>query len=162
MQIGFLDFGSVLHSHVATIENTIEFAKLIDELGFSRYWLAEHHENGIAWRSPEVLISVLAGFTDNIRIGTAGILLPLNSSLRVAHQFKMLSTLYPGRIDLGIAKGISSPDISNELLNGFSLEDTLKEHTTRVNKLCLFLNEELLLLVDKSRKFGFSQQIVLM
>lgn len=144
MQIGFLDFGSVIDSHVATIENTVEFAKLIDELGFSRYWLAEHHENGIAWRSPEVLISVLAGFTENIKIGTAGILLPLNSCLRVAQQFKMLSTLYPDRIDLGIAKGISSQDISSELLNGVDLEYTLKEHTTRVNKLCFFLKEEIL------------------
>lgn len=144
MEIGFLDFGSVVDSAVGTIESTIEFAKLIDELGFSRYWLAEHHENGIAWRSPEILLAVIAGFTERIKIGTAGILLPLNSSLRVAHQFKMLSTLYPGRIDLGIAKGISSENISKELLNGGDLEFTLKEHTTRVNKLCFFLKEEIL------------------
>lgn len=77
-------------------------------------------------------------------IGTAGVLLPLSSSLRVAHQFKMLSTLYPGRVDLGIAKGISSPNISSELLNGCDLEFTLKHHTARVNKLCLFLKEEIL------------------
>lgn len=144
MRIGFLDFGYVIESPVITLENTIEFAKLVDNLGFSRLWLAEHHENGIAWRGPEILMSIIAGFTENIRIGSAGILLPLNSSLRVAQQFKMLSTLFPDRIDLGIAKGISSPHISNELLNGFDFETTLMDHSMRVNSLCLYLKAQIL------------------
>ncbi len=63
MEIGFLDFGNVLGSHLSMIEHTVEFAQSIDKLGFSRYWLTEHQENGVAWRSPEILMSVLAGYT---------------------------------------------------------------------------------------------------
>ncbi len=140
MKIGFLDFGSVLESHTDTIAHTIEFAKLIDNLGFSRYWLAEHHEGEVAWRSPEIMISILAGYTENIKIGSAGVLLPLNSSLRLAQHFKMLATLFPERIDLGIAKGISTTSICKELLNDVSFEYTLSDHENRVKKLCWFLN----------------------
>lgn len=143
MNIGFLDSGPVIESSVATIEHTIEFAKRIDELGFSRFWLAEHQEKGVAWRSPEVLISIIAGYTENIRIGAAGVLLPLNNSLRIAQHFKMLSTLFPNRIDLGIAKGISSPAISSELLDGLDYVEMLKDHDNRFNKLCFFLKNEI-------------------
>jgi luciferase family oxidoreductase group 1 len=143
MKIGFLDFGSVLESHTNTIGHTIEFAKLIDDLGFSRYWLAEHHEGEVAWRSPEIMMSILAGYTENIRIGSAGVLLPLNSSLRLAQHFKMLATLFPDRIDMGVAKGISTINICKELLNDVSLEYTLKEHENRVKKLCWFLTTEI-------------------
>lgn len=143
MKIGFLDFGSVLESHSNTITHTIEFAKLIDELGFSRFWLTEHHEGDVAWRSPEIMIAILAGYTDSIKVGSAGVLLPLNSSLRLAQHFKMLATLFPERIDMGVAKGISSINICKELLNEVSYEYTFKEHENRINKLCWFLNNEI-------------------
>jgi hypothetical protein len=144
MKIGFLDFGAVLESHTNTIDHTIEFAKLIDDLGFSRYWLAEHHEGGVAWRSPEVMISILAGYTENIKIGSAGVLLPLNSSLRLAQHFKMLATLFPDRIDMGVAKGISTANICSELLNDVSFENTLRDHENRMKKLYWFLNTEII------------------
>ena len=91
--------------------NTIELAKRADQLGYHRYWLAEHHGTpGLACNSPEVLIGPVAAATSRIRVGSGGVMLPHYSPLKVAENFSMLSLLFPGRIDLGIgrAPGTSS------------------------------------------------------
>jgi luciferase family oxidoreductase group 1 len=87
------------------LRNTLDLAKLSDELGYNRYWLAEHHGTpGLACNSPEVLIGPVAAATSRIRVGSGGIMLPHYSALKVAENFGMLSNLYPGRIDLGIGR----------------------------------------------------------
>ena len=87
------------------IQSTIELARLADQLGYNRYWLAEHHGLlGLADASPEILLARLGAETKRIRIGTGGIMLPYYASFKIAEQFKMLEALYPGRIDLGLGR----------------------------------------------------------
>jgi luciferase family oxidoreductase group 1 len=87
------------------LANTVDLARLADELGYTRYWLAEHHNTaGIASSSPEVMIAHLATQTQRIRVGSGGIMLPNHSSLKVAETFKVLEALHPGRIDLGLGR----------------------------------------------------------
>ena len=87
------------------LRNTIELAKRADQLGYERYWLAEHHGTpGLACNSPEVMIGPVAQATSRIRVGSGGVMLPHYSPLKVAENFSMLSGLFPGRIDLGIGR----------------------------------------------------------
>ncbi len=84
---------------------SIEHARRADELGFTRYWLAEHHNMpGIASSAPPVMISAIAGATERIRVGSGGVMLPNHPPLVVAEQFGTLAALYPGRIDLGLGR----------------------------------------------------------
>jgi luciferase family oxidoreductase group 1 len=84
---------------------TIDLARRADELGFRRFWVAEHHNMpGIASSAPSVLIGHIADATSSIRVGSGGVMLPNHVSLVVAEQFGMLEALHPGRIDLGIGR----------------------------------------------------------
>jgi len=87
------------------VRNTIELARLTDRLGYTRYWLAEHHNMpGIASSAPEVLIGAVARETTRLRVGSGGIMLPNHAPLKVVETFRVLAALYPGRIDLGIGR----------------------------------------------------------
>ncbi len=87
------------------IEETLALARRADELGYQRYWLAEHHAiAALADPCPEVLLARLGAETRRIRIGSGGVLLPYYSAFRTAESFRMLEALYPGRIDLGIGR----------------------------------------------------------
>jgi luciferase family oxidoreductase group 1 len=91
------------------IHETLELAALADRLGYHRYWLAEHHSTaGLADASPEVLIPMVAARTSRIRVGSGGVMLTHYSALKVAENFRMLETLFPGRIDLGIGRAPGS------------------------------------------------------
>ena len=88
-----------------TFEKTKEIAQLADTLGYKRFWLAEHHNMPhVASAATVVLIGYIAGQTQQIRVGSGGIMLPNHSPLIVAEQFGTLETLYPGRIDLGLGR----------------------------------------------------------
>ena len=87
------------------LRNTIDLARLTDQLGYERYWLAEHHgAASLACASPEVLIGPVAAATRHLRVGSGGVMLPHYSALKVAESFSMLAGLYPNRIDLGIGR----------------------------------------------------------
>jgi luciferase family oxidoreductase group 1 len=87
------------------LHNTIDLAKLTDELGYHRYWVAEHHGGPmLAGPSPEALIGPIASATGRMRVGSGGVMLPHYSPFKVAETFSLLSGLYPGRIDLGIGR----------------------------------------------------------
>lgn len=87
------------------LQETVQLAQLADELGYHRYWVAEHHaSDALAGCSPEVLLGRLGAETRNIRIGSGGVMLPHYSPYKVAENFKLLQTLYPGRIDLGVGR----------------------------------------------------------
>jgi luciferase family oxidoreductase group 1 len=89
----------------AALRNTIALARRVDELGYHRFWVAEHHNMpGIASSAPAVLIGHIAEATSRIRVGSGGVMLPNHASLVVAEQFGMLEALHPGRIDLGIGR----------------------------------------------------------
>jgi luciferase family oxidoreductase group 1 len=85
--------------------NTLDLARLGEELGYRRYWLAEHHNMpGIASAATAVLIGHVAGGTSRIRVGAGGVMLPTHAPLQVAEQFGTLAALHPGRIDLGLGR----------------------------------------------------------
>ena len=85
--------------------NTLDLARLGEQLGYRRYWLAEHHNMpGIASAATAVLIGHVAGGTSTIRVGAGGIMLPNHAPLQVAEAFGTLASLYPGRIDLGLGR----------------------------------------------------------
>lgn len=91
------------------VAETLELAELCDRLGYHRYWLAEHHSSSaLAGSTPEVLITRVAGLTRHMKIGSGGVMLPHYSSYKVAENFRMLETLFPGRIDLGIGRAPGS------------------------------------------------------
>jgi luciferase family oxidoreductase group 1 len=87
------------------LHNTLDLARLADQLGYQRYWVAEHHGTpGLASAAPEVLIGPIAAATSRIRVGSGGIMLPHYSPFKVAETFSALSGLYPDRIDLGLGR----------------------------------------------------------
>lgn len=91
------------------IAETLELARLCDELGYRRYWLSEHHGTGsLASATPEILIGHVAAQTKRIRVGSGGVMLTHYAPLKVAEQFRMLETLFPGRIDLGVGRAPGS------------------------------------------------------
>jgi luciferase family oxidoreductase group 1 len=91
------------------LRNTIDLARLADELGYGRYWVAEHHGTPmLAGPAPEVLIGPIAAATARIRVGSGGVMLPHYSPLKVAESFSILSSLYGDRIDLGLGRAPGS------------------------------------------------------
>ncbi|MFL5861603.1 MAG: LLM class flavin-dependent oxidoreductase [Solirubrobacteraceae bacterium] len=95
------------------LHNTIDLAGLADELGYTRYWVAEHHGGPmLAGPSPEVLIGPIAAATQDIRVGSGGVMLPHYSPLKVAESFTILAALFPGRIDLGIGRAAGTDPLT--------------------------------------------------
>jgi luciferase family oxidoreductase group 1 len=91
------------------IRDTLELARLADTLGYHRFWVSEHHNSGsIVGTAPEVLMAAIAATTRRIRVGSAGVMLPHYSSLKVAEQFRVLEAIAPGRIDLGVGRAPGS------------------------------------------------------
>jgi luciferase family oxidoreductase group 1 len=100
------------------LQHSIELARLTDRLGFTRFWVSEHHNtNTLAGSSPEVLLARLGAETSRIRLGSGGVMLPHYSALKVAENFRMLEALYPGRIDLGIGRAPGTDRITAHALN---------------------------------------------
>ncbi len=91
------------------VHETLQLAQAADRLGYRRYWLAEHHSSeGLAGSAPEIMIGQVAARTERIRVGSGGVMLSHYSSLKVAENFRVLETLFPGRIDLGIGRAPGS------------------------------------------------------
>ncbi len=106
-----LDLSPIVAGNTATqaLRNTLNLAQHAEQLGFNRYWLAEHHNMpGIASAATSVVIGYVAGGTQTIRVGSGGIMLPNHSPLLIAEQFGTLESLYPGRIDLGLGRAPGS------------------------------------------------------
>ncbi len=92
-----------------TFRDSVSLAKRAEQRGYTRYWLAEHHNiPGIASAATSVLIGHIAGHTSTLRVGSGGIMLPNHPPLVIAEQFGTLETLYPGRIDLGLGRAPGS------------------------------------------------------
>ena len=91
------------------VQESLLLAQAADRLGYTRYWVAEHHNmTGLASTAPEVLIGHIAANTKGIRVGSGGVMLSHYSPLKVAESFNLLATLYPGRIDLGVGRAPGS------------------------------------------------------
>src|SRR5579862_1976883 len=111
MRLSVLDQSPIRQGGTAAeaVAETIALAKACEALGYHRYWVAEHHNsNSFAGSAPEILIARVAAETKTIRVGAGGVMLSHYSPLKVAEQFRMLETLSPGRIDLGLGRAPGS------------------------------------------------------
>jgi luciferase family oxidoreductase group 1 len=105
--LSVLDQTPVIDGHTAAdaIAATVELAQLADDLGYTRYWCAEHHGLlAVSNPCPEVMLARLGSVTKRIRIGSGGVMLPYYSPFKVAEQFLMLEALFPDRVDLGVGR----------------------------------------------------------
>ncbi|MFO1400067.1 MAG: LLM class flavin-dependent oxidoreductase [Steroidobacteraceae bacterium] len=103
------------------IRESIALARLCDRLGYHRYWLSEHHDSAsLAGTAPEILAAAIAASTRRIRVGSAGVMLPHYSALKVAEQFRVLEAIAPGRIDLGVGRAPGSDRLTALALNPHS------------------------------------------
>jgi luciferase family oxidoreductase group 1 len=108
-------------SQDTAIRESIALAQHCDALGYERYWVSEHHNSGsIVGTAPEILMAAVAATTRRIRIGSAGIMLPHYSALKVAEQFRVLEAIAPGRIDLGVGRAPGSDGLTARALNPYS------------------------------------------
>ena len=126
---------------VEALQESIQLARLADRLGYTRYWLSEHHNTTtLAMAAPEVLIARLAGETNYIRFGSGGIMLPNHSAMKVAENFRLLEALYPNRIDLGLGRAPGGDRISAQLLNPSNNFDP-QEYIRQIKDLQSFLTD---------------------
>jgi luciferase family oxidoreductase group 1 len=119
MRLGVLDQSPVRSggTPAESIHETLDLARAAERLGYHRYWLAEHHSTpGLAGSSPEVLIARVAALTSEIRVGSGGVMLTHYSALKVAESFRVLETLFPGRIDVGIGRAPGSDPLTARAL----------------------------------------------
>ena len=96
-------------SAVEALNETVRLAQHAETLGYTRYWVSEHHNsNSFSGTSPEILIAQIAANTQTIRVGSGGVMLSHYSALKVAEQFSILDSFHPNRIDLGIGRAPGS------------------------------------------------------
>jgi luciferase family oxidoreductase group 1 len=127
MRLSVLDQSPVISGLGArrALEETIALARRADELGYHRYWLAEHHAiAALADPCPEILVARLGAETKRIRVGTGGVMLPYYSAFRTAESFRMLEALYPGRIDLGLGRAPGGDGRTAQAVNGGRFPDS--------------------------------------
>ena len=128
IKLSVLDQSPVRNGGTArqALQETTELAQFTEKLGYTRFWVSEHHNTAsLAGSSPEVLIAHLANHTRHIKLGSGGVMLPNHSALKVAENFRMLETLFPGRIDLGMGRAPGTDRYTASLLNP---SNTFSEH----------------------------------
>ncbi|HVY15912.1 MAG TPA: LLM class flavin-dependent oxidoreductase [Rhodopila sp.] len=120
LRLSVLDQSTVVtgRSPDTSIRESLRLAQHCEALGYSRYWCAEHHNSDSqAGTAPEILIAAIAATTNRIRVGSAGVMLPHYSALKVAEQFRVLDAIAPGRIDLGLGRAPGSDGRTAYALN---------------------------------------------
>lgn len=125
-----------------TFVKSLELARHAEKLGYTRYWLSEHHNMiSVASSATSVLIAYIAGGTSTMRVGSGGIMLPNHSTLAVAEQFGTLESLFPGRIDLGLGRAPGTDQLTAMELRGGRFQ-TANDFPQNILKLQAFFSEE--------------------
>jgi len=142
LRIGVLDQSPIGRGEDAAdaIAHTTALAKRCEELGYHRYWVAEHHASDtLASSSPEILITRLAAETNHMRIGSGGVMLSHYSPFKVAENFRLLEVLYPGRIDLGVGRAPGSDGLTAAAL-AYGNPLGIEYYPAKVKDLIAFVN----------------------
>jgi luciferase family oxidoreductase group 1 len=116
MPLSVLDLSPVTTaiSGAQALRNSLDLAGLTDRLGYTRYWVAEHHNlASIASSAPDIMIGQIAAATQRLRVGSGGVMLPNHAPLAVAERFKVLEALFPDRIDLGIGRAPGTDQVTS-------------------------------------------------
>src|SRR3954468_13785687 len=120
VRLSVLDQSTIVtgRSPDSSIRESLQLAQHCEALGYHRYWCAEHHNSDSqAGTAPEILIAAIAATTRQIRVGSAGVMLPHYSALKVAEQFRVLEAIAPGRIDMGLGRAPGSDRLTAFALN---------------------------------------------
>src|SRR6188474_303637 len=126
-------------SGAVALRNSLDLARLADDLGFTRYWVAEHHNlPSIASSAPDIMIGQIAAITERIRVGSGGVMLPNHAPLMVAERFKVLEALFPGRIDLGLGRAPGTDPVTSYALRRRQQESGGDDFLERFQELILF------------------------
>ena len=142
--LSVLDLSPVIvgGSGPTSLKNSLDLARLADQLGYTRYWVAEHHNlPSIASSAPEIMIGQIAAVTQHIRVGSGGVMLPNHAPLMVAERFKILEALFPGRIDLGIGRAPGTDPITSIALRRRQEANTDDDFLERFQELVLFAQD---------------------
>jgi luciferase family oxidoreductase group 1 len=124
------------------LSESLELIQLAEHLGYTRYWISEHHNFGsLAAAAPEVLLARLGGVTKTIRLGSGGIMLPNHSALKVSENFRLLEALFPGRVDLGIGRAPGGDRLTASLLNPSNTFDPT-DYIQQIKSLKAFLTDD--------------------
>lgn len=140
-----LDLATVVQGKTPadTFKNSLSLAREAEQLGYTRYWFAEHHNMpSVASSAPPVLIGYVAGGTSTIRVGSGGVMLPNHSPLIVAEQFGTLATLYPNRIDLGLGRAPGTDQLTAYAIRGENMHRAANSFPQDVERLQLYFSEE--------------------
>jgi luciferase family oxidoreductase group 1 len=125
------------------LQNSIELARRVDELGYRRFWMSEHHAmDTLACTAPEIMLARIGAETKRIRIGSGGIMLPHYTALKVAEVFRTLHALYPGRIDLGIGRAPGGGPMEALALKRDRNTKVLDDFPDQVSELLAFLDQD--------------------
>ncbi len=142
-RLSVLDLSPVASGSTSSdaLRNTLDLARLADELGYTRYWLAEHHNTQlIASSTPEVMIGHVASVTKRIRVGSGGVMLPNHAPLHVAEAFRVLEALHPGRIDLGLGRAPGTDSLTALALRRSREALSADDFPQRLDELLAFLD----------------------
>lgn len=144
MKLSILDQAPIAagKTHQEALQESINLAKLGDQLGYYRYWIAEHHDlAGLACPAPEIMLGMIGGNTKQIRIGAGAILLPHYKPFKVAESFNLLATMFPDRIDLGLGRSPGGSAEVSMALSGNFLEN-VRRYPELLDELIHFLNRD--------------------
>lgn len=134
-----IEYGESAHS---AIEGAAGIARAVEEAGYRRYWVSEHHNmRSLACSAPEILIAHLGAVTERIRVGAAGIMLPNHAAFKVAETFRTLLATYPGRIDLGLGRAPGTDPLTAHVLRRGLQIDAGNDFPQQVAELLTFLGD---------------------
>jgi luciferase family oxidoreductase group 1 len=121
------------------LRNSLDLARFADRLGFTRYWVAEHHNMpSIASSAPDIMVGQIAAATGRIRVGSGGVMLPNHAPLVVAERYKVLEGLFPGRIDLGLGRAPGTDPVTSYALRRRQDDPAADDFLDRFQELLLF------------------------
>nr|WP_246143207.1 LLM class flavin-dependent oxidoreductase [Actinacidiphila oryziradicis] len=128
----------------AALRTSVELARLAEARGFHRFWVAEHHSMpGVASSSPAVILAHLAAYTERIRLGSGGVMLPNHAPLAIAEQFGTLEALAPGRVDLGLGRAPGTDGATAAALRRSDrLRETADDFPQQLAELTRFLDDD--------------------
>jgi luciferase family oxidoreductase group 1 len=144
LPLSVLDFVGIEHGQSATaaISGAVDIARAVDEAGFRRYWVSEHHNmSSLACSAPEILTAHIAARTDRIRVGAAGIMLPNHAPFKVAEMFRTLMAMHPHRIDLCLGRAPGTDPLTAHVLRRGLGTDPASEFPSQVAELLAFLGD---------------------
>jgi luciferase family oxidoreductase group 1 len=134
-----IEYGESAH---ASIAGAVSIAQTVEDAGYRRYWVSEHHNmSSLACSAPEILTAHVAALTDHIRVGAAGIMLPNHAAFKVAETFRTLVAMHPGRIDLALGRAPGTDPLTAHVLRRGVTSDPAAEFPGQVAQLLAFLGD---------------------